>query len=350
MTNNPENSNVHLAVRPQWLALRQEEILEPELPIIDAHHHLWDKPGNQYLFQDLLADTGSGHNIQATVFMECGSMYRQSGDPMLRPVGETEFAAGVAAMSASGQYGSSRICAAIVGYADLQYGHRVDEALHAHLAAAGGRLRGIRNISAWHSDPKARGSMANPPSGLLLDKSFQEGFSRLAPHGLVFDAWMYHTQLDELAALAALFPETTIVLNHVGGPIGIGPYADRRDEVFNTWRASIQRLSALPNIAIKLGGFGMRLFGFGFHEDEIPAPSSVLAQAWRPYIETCVEAFGPDRCMFESNFPVDKGMHGYAVAWNAFKRATTGYSAGERSDLFHDTAARVYRVGHDTSP
>lgn len=334
----------HLPVRPEWLAQYREEALEPDLPIVDAHHHLWDHRTPRYLLPELLEDLASGHDVRATVFMQCGAMYRAHGDPLMRPVGEVEFANGVAAMSASGLYGPSRVCAGIVGYADLRAGRPIRAVLEAEIRAGGGRFRGVRNISAWHPDPAARGSIARPPEGLTADPGFREGFACLAPLGLSFDAWMYHTQLGELHDLAASSPDTTIVLNHVGGPIGIGPYAGRREEVFEEWSAGIRRLARHANLVVKLGGLGMRLFGARFHEGERPPSSEQLAEAWRPYVETCIAAFGPERCMFESNFPVDKGTCSYGVLWNAFKRITAGCSAQEKAALYRDTAARVYRL------
>jgi predicted TIM-barrel fold metal-dependent hydrolase len=336
--------NPHLPVRPDWLALHEEPILEPDLPIIDPHHHLWDHPGNRYLLPDLLADLATGHNVVATVYEECRSFYRTEGDPLMRPVGEVEFAAGIGAACEGGRHGPWRVCAGIVGYADLRAGACVRAVLEAEIAAGQGRFRGVRNTSAWHADPAARGSSILPPRGLLADRGFREGFAQLAPLGLSFDAWMYHTQLDELADLAAAFPETTIVLNHVGGAIGIGPYAGRRDEVFAAWSASMHALARHPNIHVKVGGLGMRLFGFRVHEGALPPSSERLAEAWRPYVETCVAAFGPGRCMFESNFPVDKGTCGYAALWNAFKRITAGWPAADRTALFSGTAGRVYRL------
>jgi predicted TIM-barrel fold metal-dependent hydrolase len=334
----------HIPVRPDWLSQRREEILEPELAIIDPHHHLWERPDTRYLLSDLLEDLGSGHNIISTVFMECRAMYRRDGDADLKPVGETEFVNGIAAMSASGGYGPVRICEGIVGHANLQIGSRVKRVLEALIAAGGGRFRGIRHISAWHADPEARGSAVTAPSELLLDAQFREGFACLAPLGLTFDAWMYHTQLADLVDLARAFPNTQIVMNHVGGPINIGPYAGKRDAVTAEWSKQIKALAACPNVNMKLGGLGMRLFGFAFYEEPKPPSSETLAKAWRPYIETCIEAFGPGRCMFESNFPVDKGSCSYANLWNAFKRITAGCSAAEKAELYRTTAARIYRL------
>ena len=344
MSTTPNTPSMHLSVRPDWLALHQEEIIDPALPIVDAHHHLWDRPENQYLLPDLLRDISAGHNIRATVAVECGAMYRQDALAELRPVGETEFLNGAAAMSASGGYGECRVCAGMIGHADLRLGGRVTPILDAHIRAGGGRFRGVRHTSAWHEDPAARGSMATPPSNLLGDASFRQGFAQLAPLDLSFDAWMYHTQLPELVDLAQAFPQTTIVLNHVGGAIGIGPYAGKRDAVFADWNKSMRALAGCPNVFVKLGGLGMRLFGFDFASRARPPSSQELAASWRPYIDACIEAFGAERCMFESNFPVDKGTCSYAVIWNAFKRVAGQASATEKRALFSATASKVYRL------
>jgi predicted TIM-barrel fold metal-dependent hydrolase len=336
----------HITVRPDWLERHREEILEPDLPIVDPHHHLVDRANTgRYLLPDLLADTGGGHNITATVYLEWLSMYRAGGPEAMRPVGEVEFANGVAAMAASGLYGKTKVCAAIVGHADLMLGAPVEAVLEAMIEAGGGRFRGIRYITASHPDEAARGSSVNRPAGLLMNERVREGFARLHPLGLSFDAWMYFTQLPELVDLARAYPDTPIVLNHVGGPIGIGPYAGKREEVFAEWRRHIEEVARCPNVHVKLGGLGMRLFGFDVHQGEMPPSSERLAALWRPYIETCIAAFGPSRAMFESNFPVDKGSGGYAVFWNAFKRIVAGCSADEKAALFAGTASRFYRLG-----
>jgi predicted TIM-barrel fold metal-dependent hydrolase len=335
----------HLAVRQDWLDRRREAIIEPDLPIVDPHHHLVNRPETgRYLLPELLADTGSGHDITATVYLEWLSMYRAGGPAELQPVGEIEFANGVAAMAASGTYGNTWVGAGIVGYADLTLGAPVETVLEAMIAAGGGRFRGIRFITASHRDQAEWGSAVIRPAGLLMDPRVRAGFARLAPLGLSFDAWMYHTQLGELVDLARAFPETQIVLDHVGGAIGLGPYASKRDEVFAEWSARIRELAACPNVHIKLGGLGMRMFGFTVHTGELPPSSEELAAAWRPYIETCIAAFGPERAMFESNFPVDKGSCGYAALWNAFKRIAAGYSAAEKAALFAGTASKFYRL------
>jgi L-fuconolactonase len=262
----------------------------------------------------------------------------------MRHVGETEFANGMAAMSASGIYGSTRHCAGIVGHADLSLGSRVEPVLEAHLRAGGDRFRGIRHSSAWDEDAQVRNPGYSPPPGLLAERSFRQGFAVLARLGLSFDAWLYHPQIDELTDLARAFPESPIVLDHVGGPIGIRGYAGKRDEVFAGWKGSIKALAGCANVCVKLGGLGMLIGGFSFHEQPEPPSAATLAAAWRPYVETCIEAFGPARAMFESNFPVDKGSYSYPVFWNACKLLAQGSSAGDKADLFAGTAARFYRL------
>ena len=338
--------SAHLAVRPDWLDKRREPALEPDLPIVDPHHHLIDRPeSGTYLLKDLLRDIDSGHNIVATVYLEWLSMYRAAGPAEMRPVGEIEFANGVAAMCASGGYGVPRACAGIVGHGELTMGARVKPVLEAMIAAGNGRFRGIRFISASDPDQQAWGAIATRPQGWLLDRTVREGFAQLAPLGLSFDAFMYHPQLGDLVDLARAFPGTPIVLNHVGGPIGLGRFKGKRDAVFVDWRDKIRALAACPNVHVKLGGMGMKIFGFDFHEHDLPPSSEQLAAAWRPYVETCIEAFGASRAMFESNFPVDKGSYGYGVFWNACKRLAQGASAAEKADLFHGTASRFYRLG-----
>jgi len=338
--------SAHLPVRPDWLERRREAVLEPERPIVDPHHHLIDRPeSGRYLLPDLLADVASGHNVTATVYLEWLSMYRAAGPAELRPVGEIEFANGVAAMSASGGYGKTQVCAGIVGHADLALGAPVAKVLEAMVAAGGGRFRGIRFISASDPDQAQWGATLVRPQGLLLDKKIREGFAQLARYGLSFDAWMYHPQLGDLLDLARAFPATPIVLNHVGGPIGVGRFAGKRQEAFADWRERIRELGRCPNMHVKLGGMGMKMFGFSFHQGELPPSSEELAAAWKPYVETCIEAFGPERAMFESNFPVDKGSYGYGVFWNACKRLAAGCSAAEKQSLFAGTATRFYRLG-----
>jgi predicted TIM-barrel fold metal-dependent hydrolase len=344
---NPSSQSSNYPIRDEWLRLWNEEILEPELPIVDPHHHLWERGGWRYLLHELLDDLNSGHRIVATVFLQCRSMHKAGGPEELRPVGETEFVNGIAAMSASGAFGLTRACAGIVGYADMRLGARVRDVLEAHIRAGGGRFRGIRHTAAWDADS----SIVNPanvaPPGLMADKSFREGLATLTSLGLSFDAWLYHPQIDELTELARALPDTRIVLNHVGGPLHAGAYSGRNTEVFDVWMRSIRNLAHCPNVHVKLGGLGMRINALGFDELVDPPSSEVLAAGLRPYFETCIEAFGAERCMFESNFPVDKGAYPYAAYWNACKRLTHGASATEKAALFKDTAARFYRLDLD---
>jgi L-fuconolactonase len=327
----------------------QEAILEPDLPICDPHHHLWHYPTSRYLLEDLLADIGpgdgvGGHRVESTVFVECAAFYRTRGPEAMKVVGETEFVAGVAAMADSGRYGPVRACEGIVGRADLCLGEAVDEVLKAHIAAGGGRFRGIRHAGGWDASGAIRNSHTDPPEHLYLRPDFQEGFARLAANGLTFEAWQYHPQLPDVLGLARAFPDTPIMLNHVGGPLGIGPYAGRRDEVFASWREGVRELAACPNVWVKLGGLGMAVYGFEFHRREPRPGSAELARAWRPYIETCIEAFGADRGVFESNFPVDKVSCSYDTLWNAFKRITSGASEAEKARLYRDNARAFYRL------
>jgi len=334
--------------RDQWLGQVVEEILEPDLPICDPHHHLWDHPGRRYLIEELLADTGTGHNVVATVFVECMSMYRAAGPEAMWPVGETEFVNGVAAMSASGRYGPTRVAAGIVSFADLTLGERVGPVLDAHMTASP-RFRGIRHAAGWDASDQVRNSHTNPPPGLYADAAFRRGFAELGRRGLSFDAWLYHPQLPELTGLAQAFPDTTIVLDHFGGPLGIGPYEGRGAEIFDYWKGAIRELARCPNVVAKLGGLAMPINGFGFHRRERPATSAELVQATREWYLHAIDCFGPGRAMFESNFPVDKASCSYPVLWNSFKRITAAFGAADRAALFHDTAARVYRLeGRET--
>ena len=337
-------SGLYADPREDWLALRKEEIIDPARPIVDPHHHLWDRGGQRYLVEEMAEDIASGHSIIATVYVDCRSMYRAHGPEAFRPVGEVEFANGVAAMSASGGYGPAAICAGIVSHVNLLLGEAARPVLEAEIAAGQGRFRGIRHSSAWDADANVAGMYAKRPKGLLLDATFRKGFACLAPLGLSFDAWLFHPQIGELTELARAFPDTRIVLDHCGGPIGIGSYANRRDEIFPAWKASIQEIARCPNVAVKLGGLAMRLLGYDFHERPLPPSSEEAAVAWRPYIETCIEAFGPERSMFESNFPPDKGQRSYQVIFNAFKRIAAQYSEAEKTALFSKTATEFYEL------
>jgi predicted TIM-barrel fold metal-dependent hydrolase len=293
---------------------------------------------------ELLQDTNTGHNIVATVFVECMSMYRAEGPEQLSPVGETEFVNGIAAQSASGAYGNMRACAGIVGYADLSLGGKVDEVLEAHMAAAPNRFRGIRHAAGWDPSDMIKNSHTNPSNGLMMDSVFRRGFGRLAHYDLSFDAWCYHHQIPELTDLARSNPNVLIIFNHFGGPLGIGPYEGKKAEIFEKWRRDVDELAKCDNVVAKLGGINMAINGFGFHKREKPPTCTELAAETQRYYLHSIEAFGPERCMFESNFPVDKVSVSYGVLWNAFKRMAAGYSHSEKASLFHDTAAWVYRI------
>jgi L-fuconolactonase len=311
-----------------------EETLDPDQLICDPHHHLWRHPGNRYMVEELRADTDTGHRVVRTVFVECMSGYRADGPEAFRPVGETDF---VVAADPGG------FIAGIVGFADLR-GPDIDDVLAAHIEAGAGRFRGIRHASAWDPSPDIRASHTRPPPGLLGDAAFRSGFAALGRAGLSFDAWLYHPQLTELTDLARAHPDVPIILDHLGGPLGIGPYRGRRDETMVVWRSAMSDLAACPNVMVKLGGIGMPIFGMRWHHLPGGATSEDLAAAWGADIRWCIEQFGVDRCMFESNFPVDKASCRYAVLWNAFKRIVAHSSRSERAALFYGTATGAYRL------
>ncbi len=319
------------------------EVLEPDLPIVDSHHHLWVLRNQRYLIEEFQADLASGHNVLASVYVECSAMYRNHGPEALRPVGEAEFVSGMAAMSESSLFGPTRICAAFVGAADLTLGEVVDEVLEALAIASGSRLRGIRGTANWDADPSVNtGTRPFGPRGLLSDTRFRAGFARLAARKLVYDAWQYHPQLPEVASLADAFPQATIVVNHCGGLLGIGPYA--RSDNFARWKALVTDAARRPNILMKLGGLSGRRCGFAYEKRPTSPTAEELANDWRPYVETCIELFGPDRCMFESNFPPDRAAGSYRTIWNAFKLIAANYSAAEKNKLFSETARRIYKI------
>ena len=333
----------HATVDKAWLDTMQEPILEPGLPIIDPHHHLWhDRPSGRYMQDDLAADLATGHDVRSTVFIQCGWAYRTHGPEALRMAGETDAAEAAATLSDTGAYGPARLCAGIVGCADLR-AETLDALLDAHEAAGGGRFRGIRHICTW-DDAIAPTSVLKQEPGLLADPDFRRGLHHLGERGYTFEAWQYHTQLSELLQAVREAPGTTFVINHVGGPLGVGAYRADRAGVTCLWAQGMQALAACPNTVVKLGGLGMPVNGFDYQKQPAPPGSEQIANDWRPFIEPCIEWFGAGRCMFESNFPVDKGMVGYAVVWNAFKRLAAGASAAQKAALFHGTAARIYRL------
>ncbi len=326
-----------------WTQKRQEAVIEPDLPIIDPHHHVWEKELGRYLTHELAEDVHSGHNVIATVFIEAGSMYRADGPAAMKPVGEVEFVNGIAAMSASGKYGKARLCAGIIGHADLMLGDAARPVLEALIAAGNGRFRGIRHGVTWDTGNAAKFGRRQPPRHQVLEPAFRKGMAHLKPLGLSFESWQFHPQLPETVDLLRAFPDTNVILNHCGGLLGIAPH-ENRGEVFKVWRDNLRALVQFPHLTVKVGGLGMTYCGWDFHLRDTPPSSEELAAAWRPYVETCIELFGPDRCMMESNFPVDKESTGYHVLWNALKRITQNHSAADKSKLYRDTAARVYRL------
>lgn len=343
-------SPTHVSVRPDWLATHQEEPLEPALPIVDAHHHLYDRPGSRYLLDEILRDLNSGHNVRATVIVQARAMLRADAPPQLQPLGETEFANGVAAMSASGIYGAARVCAGIVGYADLMLGDAIRPVLERHISLAGGqveeggRFRGVRQTLTWDIDATLTNPLYPTSEHMMESREFRAGFAHLAPLGLSFEGWVFFHQLPRLAALARAFPDTQIVLNHCGGVVGIAAYAGRREQVFQQWKRGLDELARCPNVMVKLSGLGMRLGGFGFEANNRAPSSNELANAWRPWIQSCIEAFGPDRCMYGSNFPVDKGSYAYGIGLNALKRLVGNASPQEKDAIFWKSAQRFYRL------
>jgi predicted TIM-barrel fold metal-dependent hydrolase len=327
----------------EWLAQVDEDVVDPDQRIIDPHHHLWPPGGAlPYGLDELHADTGSGHRVEATVFVECRAAYRPGGPEHLRPVGETEFVAQQAEASAA-RPGRAEI-RGIVAHADLRAGDVLDEVLDAHAAAGGHRFKGIRHAGAHDPDPGALRIPGRAPEGLYADPGFRAGVARLGERGLTYDTWHYHHQNPAFADLVAAVPGTTLVLDHFGTPLGVGRFAGRRDEVFEQWRADITAIARHPNVVAKLGGLAMPDNGFGWHERDRPATSDELVEAQARYYHHTIDCFGPDRCMFESNFPVDRFSISYRVLWNAFHKLAARYTPAERDQMFWGTAARVYRL------
>jgi predicted TIM-barrel fold metal-dependent hydrolase len=326
-----------------WLDQVDEEIVEPERRIIDPHHHLWHHEERPYLLEQLWGDTGSGHNIEKTVFVECGSQYREHGPEEMRPVGETEFVAEVAADSAKGGEGSARI-SAIVSHANLMLGDAVGDVLAAHEEAGQGLFRGIRHSGAFDPSPEIRPSHSGPPSDLYLREDFRAGVRTLARGGYSLDVWNFHPQIPALTELARAVPEATIVFDHFGGPLGIGPYEGKQADIYPQWKKDVEALSACENVVAKIGGMAMPINGWGWHSRETPATSDELVGAHRDYYLHTIDCFGPNRCMFESNFPVDRLSISYPVLWNALKKIAADFTEQEKDAMFYGTAARIYRL------
>ncbi|MGI9328601.1 MAG: amidohydrolase family protein [Pseudomonadales bacterium] len=324
---------------PEWLASVSEPIIDPDLPIVDPHHHLWHRPGNEYLLDDLWQDTGSGHRVEKTVFVECRASYRDAGPEHLRPVGETEFVAKQAAASRAGDGAS---IAAIVAYADLRLGEEVGPVLDAHEDAGQGLFRGIRHALSHARHPEALTIAGRAPKDLYVDPGFVAGVRLLGRRGLTYDSWHYHYQNREFLALAQAAPDTQMILDHFGTPLGVGPYAAERESIFEQWRADMAAIARCENVVLKLGGLAMPDNGFGWHLQAQPPSSDEFYAKQARYYQHAIDCFGPERCMMESNFPVDKRSLSYAVLFNGLKKIAAQYSAEEKSALFYGTAARVY--------
>lgn len=329
-----------------WLARAvPEAAIDFGLPIIDPHVHFWTFPdGSRYFLDDFALDVAAcGHNIEATVFVECNAMYRARGPDHLRSVGEVEFAVGMAAMAASGKYTSARAAEGIVGFADL-LDHHASETLDALAAAANGRLKGIRQRAKWDVDPAVRGAMHADGPGLYLRPTFLRGIDQLTARGLLFEASIFHPQIADVTALARARPDCSIVVNHTASPAGHASYAGRQAEVHANWLRDMRELSTCPNVSVKMGGLLMCLGNFDFTTAQRPPTADELATLWRPFIEPCVELFGPQRCMASSNFPVEKAGTPYGTIWNMFKRITQGCTQEARRCVFAETARRVYSL------
>ncbi|MEE2860450.1 MAG: amidohydrolase family protein [Pseudomonadota bacterium] len=329
----------HPRVREDWLALSEEPILSPEQPILDAHHHLWDRPEGRYRSAELLADVRSGHDVRASLFVQCRTGYRETGPEPMMPLGEVETVL-------DWSRAEPAFPAGIVGFADLQLGDRIAPVLDAMIDAAKGRLCGIRNTTAYHPDPLFRSNSRPAPDGLLCSDAFRAGARQVAQRGLVLDVWAYQTQLGEVLAVTRDVPELTVVIDHCGGPLGLGDY--RSGAGFAKWRDAMADLARLPNTTVKIGGFGLTVMGYRYFEMDRPPSSDRLARDWRAHVETCLDLFGPQRAMFQSNFPVDKGQFSYRTLWNAFKRLAAPLAVEDRDDLFWRSACRIY--GIDAAP
>ena len=326
-------------IRENWLVLTKEEAIDPELPICDPHHHFWKHPDGDYLLKELFQDFSGGHHIVQTVCVECESINSENVQGM-KAVNETRFVADLTSPDKTKPFGETKVAAGIIGYADLTKGSRVIPVIEAHMEASE-RFRGIRQVATCDADKE----IFSPGIPQLLTRpDFQEGLSHLMDFGLNFETFVYHPQLSELADLAGKCPDLPIILDHIGGPLRIGRYAKDVEAAFSEWQKGIKTLADHDNVFIKFGGFGMPIMGFHWPELPVPPDSVELAKTMEPYFSWCVERFGTSRCMFESNFPVEKMSVSYTVLWNAFKRITKNFSDQERKSLFHDTAARVYRL------
>ena len=325
----------------EWLAQVREDIIDPEREIVDPHHHLWPKPHLSYDLEELWSDTEDGHNVVQTVFMECGSSYRKDGPDHLKPIGETEFVAAAAARSAADP--DKATIAGIIGHADLRLSN-LDEVLDAHVAAANGLFRGIRHAGSFDPHKDIFSIPGRAPKGLYFDTDFRRGVARLGQRNFTYDTWNYHHQILDFADLASAVPDTTMVLDHFGTPIGIGPYADKREDIFAKWKDDIAAVAERPNVFAKIGGLAMPDNGFGWNTRATPPTSDEFVEAQARYYHHAIKCFGPERCMFESNFPVDRLSISYHVLWNGLKKIAADYPEADQAAMFSGTARKVYRL------
>ncbi|MAN73567.1 MAG: amidohydrolase [Henriciella sp.] len=328
-----------------WLNRQREEVIDRDREIVDPHHHLWPKthPVIIYDLEDLWGDTGDGHNVTQTIFMECGAAYREDGPDHLKPVGESEYIAEAARKSRS-SCGQATI-AAMVAHADLRLPLKtLDEVLDAHIEASEGLFRGIRHAGPY--DPASADFLISPrgPEGLYHDPDFRRGVAHLGARGFTYDTWNYHHQILEFRDLAAAVPETTMILDHFGTPLGVGPYAGKREDNFEKWKDDIAAVAEQKNVFAKLGGLAMPDNGFGWHERDRPPSSDEFVDAQAKYYHHTIACFGAERCMLESNFPVDRLSISFRTLWNGLKKITADYSEEEKSALFAGTARKVYSV------
>ena len=324
----------------QWLDQVIEPTIDPERIIVDPHHHLWNRPDWNYVLEHLWADTDTGHNVTKTVFLECRSNYSETGQEYLKPVGETTFVEAIATASREG-IGSE--IAGIVAHANLASVH-LDEILDAHKEAANGLLRGIRHSIARDTKPEALSIPGRAPEGLSSDEDFRRGLNRLGQRGLTYESWLYHHQILDFRDMAKATPNTTFVLDHFGTPLGVGAYSGQREKIFEIWREDIAALSDCPNVVAKLGGLAMPDNGFGWEHRKLPPSSDEFVEEQARYYHHTIQCFGADRCMFESNFPVDRISISYHTLWNGLKKIAAEYREDEQTALFSGTANRVYTL------
>ena len=330
-----------------WLNQVKEDIIDPDLPIIDPHHHLWHGDNQlagsfPYLMEQLSEDTNSGHNIIGTIFMECAQGYYLNGDEKYKSVGETEFVINI--IEESKNISGPTNILGIISFADLMLGSEVKDVLDKHIITGKGLFKGIRHAAGWDHNNEIQNSHSNPVKNIYYETSFRKGAEELIKLNLTFDAWHYHHQINDLSIFSKNYPELTIIHDHFGGPLGVGPYQGKRDEIFKKWKDDISLLAESKNVYAKLGGLAMPVNGWNFHKNDKPATSNQIVEMHNDYYSHTLECFGVERCMFESNFPVDRRSVSYHVIWNAFKKMVTDYSDKDKNKLFFQNAKDVYGI------